>query len=79
MPSHRLGAGVVVVEGGAVLLVRNRGLWSLPNGSSREKEPLAATARREPWEETGLDVDVREVAFIREGHGSSNVQWWRDS
>jgi phosphoribosylformylglycinamidine cyclo-ligase len=56
-------AGVVLDEGGRVLLVRraippHRGLWALPAGYQEVDESPAQAAGREVREETGLEVQV---------------------
>jgi ADP-ribose pyrophosphatase YjhB (NUDIX family) len=58
-----IGVGVVVFRGDRVLLVRRAhapraGEWSLPGGLQRLGETIAATARREVFEETGIDIAV---------------------
>jgi 8-oxo-dGTP diphosphatase len=60
----------VVVRQQTVLLVhRVRGAeddWVLPGGTPRSSESMAACARREVLEETGLHVDPTRVAFVLE-------------
>ena len=60
----------VVVRQQSVLLVhRTRGGeddWVLPGGTPRAGESMAACARREVLEETGLHVDPSRVAFVLE-------------
>jgi 8-oxo-dGTP diphosphatase len=56
-------AGVLIVEEGAVLLVKRRhepfkGLWSIPSGFIEYDEDVRATAVREAKEETGLAVEI---------------------
>src|SRR3954467_11865971 len=64
----KLSSGTVlwrVVEGGAIeiLLVHpagnynRRAPWGIPKGAPDPEEDLEATARRETWEETGLQID----------------------
>jgi MOSC domain-containing protein YiiM len=55
----RVGVGVVVSHGNAVLLARRRsshgaGTWSTPGGPPREDETIEECALRELHEETGL-------------------------
>jgi ADP-ribose pyrophosphatase YjhB (NUDIX family) len=62
-PRPLIGIGVVVFRGERVLLVRRAhapraGEWSLPGGLQRLGETIAATARREVLEETGIDITV---------------------
>ena len=55
-----LGAGVIIVESGKVLLTKRKDLevWYLPGGRVDEGESLAETAVREAHEETGLEVVI---------------------
>ncbi len=66
-----VGVGVVLVEEGRLLLIKRgnepgKGLWAVPGGKVRIGETLKAAARREAAEETGLDVDVGDVAWVGE-------------
>ncbi len=65
-----LRCSAVVVHGTDVLLVCRVGgaadIWSLPGGTPRQGESMAACARREVREETGLHVDPAGVAFVLE-------------
>jgi ADP-ribose pyrophosphatase YjhB (NUDIX family) len=65
-PRPVVGVGVVVWHGERVLLVRRgqpprQGHWSLPGGAQELGETVAAAARREVLEETGLAIEVGEV------------------
>ena len=62
----RIGVGCIVLRGDEVLLVRERGRWSLPKGGLEVGELVQDGARRETYEETGLIVELRELAFMVE-------------
>ena len=47
-------AGGLVLRGGHALLIRKHGLWDIPKGKIKKKEPPQRCARREIAEETGL-------------------------
>ena len=47
-------AGGLVLCGGRVLLIRKHGLWDIPKGKVKKKEPHERCALREVSEETGL-------------------------
>ena len=69
-----LGVGAVVLYDGALLMVRRakdpgRGLWSVPGGHVEPGELLTDAVRREVREETGLEVEVGELAGILEVPG----------
>ncbi|MDD4857256.1 MAG: NUDIX hydrolase [Candidatus Krumholzibacteria bacterium] len=56
-------AGLLIVDGGRVLLVRRRfdpfkGLWTMPSGFIEYDEDVRAAAVREMLEETGLEVEI---------------------
>jgi len=56
-------AGVIIIEEGAVLLVKRRfdpyrGLWAIPSGFIEYNEDARETAAREAREETGLAVEL---------------------
>lgn len=66
-----VGVGAVVIDDGRLLLVQRgrdpgRGLWAVPGGKVRSGEHLQGTARREVLEETGLEVDIGELAWVGE-------------
>ena len=64
-----VGVGAVILEKGKILLIKrgsepNKGLWSIPGGPVRIGETLREALRREVREETGLEVEVNELAFV---------------
>jgi 8-oxo-dGTP diphosphatase len=69
-----LRCSVVVLDRDRVLLLHRssrpydlqHGDWVLPGGRPRASEGMAACARRETLEETGLDVVVRHCLFVVE-------------
>ena len=67
----RIGVGVIVLRGDTVLLVRERGRWSLPKGGLDPNELVAEGAKREALEETGLEVEIRDLAFTLEFHAQT--------
>lgn len=65
-----LRCSAIVFRKDAVLLVHRAsdgaGTWALPGGTPREGESMAACARRELFEETGVSADPSRVAFVLE-------------
>jgi 8-oxo-dGTP diphosphatase len=59
-------SAVVTRQRAVLLLHRSAGEWVLPGGTPRSGESMAACARREVLEETGLHVDPSRVAFVLE-------------
>jgi 8-oxo-dGTP diphosphatase len=73
-----LRCSAIVFRDDAVLLVhRSRNDiddWVLPGGTPRPGESMAACARRETLEETGLPVDPARVAFVLEALGPGSAR-----
>ena len=65
----KLATACVVERRGAILMVRRAvetgyGLWSMPGGYVDRGEVVEAAAAREVWEETGLEVAVRQLIGV---------------
>lgn len=70
--------GIVLIDGGRVLLVRRRNpphtdCWTIPGGKVRFGETLVDAAQREMREETGLDVIALRPLHIAELIDASNA------
>ncbi|MBO9606584.1 MAG: NUDIX hydrolase, partial [Paenibacillaceae bacterium] len=63
---HKLAAGIVVVKDDFVLLVHGKTGWSLPKGSTEPGETFRMCAERESFEETGIKITAKDVAFVTE-------------
>ena len=71
---HRVRAAAIVVEGDSMLLVKHQGhgpeegyvWWVPPGGGVEGEESLEECARRETLEETGLSVELGNIAYVRE-------------
>jgi ADP-ribose pyrophosphatase YjhB (NUDIX family) len=66
------GAGVILMRGSRVCLVRRKfapkqGQWSLPTGFMEWDEDVNLTARREALEETGLEVELTGLYAVESG------------
>ena len=69
--SPALAVGAIVVDKGAILLVKRdrepaRGEWSLPGGRVEMGETLREALVREVREETGIDIDVDGLIGVAE-------------
>lgn len=78
-PRFAVTAGAVVCDGrGRVLLLRHvlrRGSgWGVPGGFLKVGEQPEAAIRRELREETGLELDTVELAFVRTLGGVRQVE-----
>ncbi|HEX2057760.1 MAG TPA: NUDIX hydrolase [Actinomycetota bacterium] len=67
----QVAVGAIVVRDEKLLMIRRAkepgaGLWSLPGGRVEHGEYLADALRREIAEETGLEVEVRDLVGILE-------------
>ena len=73
-PVIRTAAKAIVVHDGRILLQRatwdGRECYFLPGGGQHPGEALADTVRREVEEETGLDVRVERMLWLREYIGA---------
>lgn len=66
-----LGVGALIFEGDQILLVQRgkaplEGYWSLPGGAVETGEMVKTALAREVLEETGLEVEVGELAEVFE-------------
>ncbi len=64
-----VGVGVIIRRDDRIVLVRRakepfRGLWTFPGGAVELGESLRDAARRKAREETGLEIEVGEVAMV---------------
>jgi 8-oxo-dGTP diphosphatase len=75
----RVGQGILIEEG-RVLLSGNRWwsnrplVWTLPGGRAEEGEGIAEALVREFREETGLVVEVGDLAFVVEARSTVRKQ-----
>lgn len=82
----KVAAGVLVEQEGKILLVRRvnvpqQGLWTIPAGFIDAYEDPAEAARRECFEETGLEVEItgldRVIGGREHAHGADIVIIYR--
>jgi 8-oxo-dGTP diphosphatase len=64
-----VAVGVIIENEGRILLIQRdrepaRGLWTFPGGAVELGETVRQAAQREAREETGLEVEVGEVATV---------------
>ncbi len=84
-PVPKPGAGVVVVRGDEVLLIKRgkpprMGDWSIPGGRQEPGETIRECALREVKEETGLDVELAGLVdavdiIVRDDDGVITMQY----
>jgi 8-oxo-dGTP diphosphatase len=77
-PRPTLAVGGVVVHDDALLLVKrgnepNKGLWTVPGGRVESGEFMTDTCRREVMEETGIEIEVDELAGFFEVLGDPHL------
>lgn len=70
-PRPILGVGALIFEGDQILLIQRgkeplKGYWTIPGGAVETGEVLREAMKREVKEETGLDVEPREVVEVFE-------------
>ena len=68
---HRISAGVLALRDDRILLVRHyrpgvHDFWAGPGGGVEGSEELAVAAEREAFEETGVRVRTKAMAYIDE-------------
>ncbi|ODT72765.1 MAG: hypothetical protein ABS75_02880 [Pelagibacterium sp. SCN 63-23] len=80
---HRISAGVLALRDGKVLLVRHfragqHDFWAGPGGGVEAAEQLHEAAEREAFEEAGVRVRARQMAYIDElvDHWGRIVKFW---
>jgi 8-oxo-dGTP pyrophosphatase MutT (NUDIX family) len=68
-PIIMVGACVIVVQDDSILLEKraDNGMWGLPGGSLEPGEAMEQVARRELFEETGLQAKALELLDIFSG------------
>ncbi|MGM9992123.1 MAG: NUDIX domain-containing protein [Candidatus Bruticola sp.] len=76
MQKVRIRVAVILCQGSRVLLVEHqkngRKYWLLPGGGVEFGESLSACAVRELKEETNLDIEVGNLAFIADSIAPDN-------
>ncbi|WP_305906434.1 NUDIX hydrolase [Methylomarinum sp. Ch1-1] len=72
IPTPTIGVSAVVFnQQGQILLIKRDkppalGLWSIPGGKQEPGESIGEACRREVLEETGLDVEVKNIIALVE-------------
>lgn len=80
---YRISAGALVLRQDRLLLLRHYvpgryDFWAPPGGGVEEQETLETAAEREAFEETGLKIVARRLAYIDElfSPGDRRVKFW---
>ena len=69
-PIIMVGAAILITDHLGQVLLHQRsdnGLWGIPGGAMEPGESVEATARREAWEETGLEVRSMKLFGVFSG------------
>ena len=70
--NHRIRAAAIVVDDGKLLMVRHeipeqgKTFWIPPGGGVEGEESIFDCAKREVLEETGVEVDLDRVIYVRQ-------------
>jgi 8-oxo-dGTP pyrophosphatase MutT (NUDIX family) len=70
-----LGVSVAIIHEGKILLTQREDfeIWCLPGGMVEAGESIAAAARREAWEEVGIEVRLTRLVGIYYVGGLMNI------
>ncbi len=69
---HKISTGVLIFKGESILLIKHvnpdNGFtwWVPPGGGLKGDESLFDAAKREVFDEAGLDVEIDKLAYIRQ-------------
>jgi 8-oxo-dGTP diphosphatase len=69
--TYGISAGAIVLQGDRILLVHHRrtgefNFWVPPGGRLEGSESIFDCARRETFEETGLQVEPQHIVYVQE-------------
>lgn len=70
--ANRINVGVFLFRGDGLLLIRhvdpntNYEFWVVPGGGVQEYESIYGAAKREIFEETGLDAEIGKPVYVRQ-------------
>jgi diadenosine hexaphosphate hydrolase (ATP-forming) len=77
-PRRHHSAGAVVLDGDRCLVLRRGRDWTFPKGHIEPGEGPGDAARREVFEETGLEIELgAPLGSTRYGFASSDGRWNR--